>query len=86
MCVPRTIVRPNVRFSSDSTKVVLGVAAPGAEAEGLFGFRRTRRNSSVSASTRFMCCGRLSELGCNEVNTSILYRKLAFGQSSVGRR
>lgn len=54
MCVPRTMVRPSVRFSSVSTKG--GAALPGAAwAAPLVGFRLTRRNSSVSARTRFMC-------------------------------
>ena len=59
ICVPRTIVRPKVRFSSDSTRA--DVAAPGAEAVPLVGLRFTRRNSSVSAKTRFMCCSSISE-------------------------
>jgi len=54
MCVPRTIVRPSVRFSSDSTRAGVEVL-PGADCAPLVGFRFTRRNSSVSASTRFMC-------------------------------
>jgi len=54
ICVPRTIVRPKVRFSSDSTRA--GVLAPGAAVAPLVGLRLTRRNSSVSARTRFMCC------------------------------
>ena len=54
MWVPRTIVKPSVRFSSDST--IAGAALPGAAAAPLVGFRLTRRNSSVSANTRFMCC------------------------------
>src|ERR1700761_4169010 len=50
-CVPRTIINPRVRFSSISTS---GAGAlPGAAA--LFAFDLTRRNSSVSARTRFMC-------------------------------
>ena len=48
--VPRTIVRPRVRFSSAST-----CGAPEAPGAG-FDFRLVRRNSSVSARTRFMCC------------------------------
>lgn len=59
MWVPRTMVRPRVRFSSVSIRAdveVLLVAAPGAEEEPFVGFRLTRRNSSVSARTRFMCC------------------------------
>lgn len=51
MFVPRTIVRPSVRFSSDST--IAGAVLPGAL--DLVCFRFTRRNSSVSARTRFMC-------------------------------
>ena len=55
MCVPRTIVRPSVRFSSDSMSA--GVEElPGADCAPFVGFRLTRRNSSVSARTRFMCC------------------------------
>jgi len=53
MCVPRTMVRPSVRFSSDSTRA--GAALPGADCAPLVGLRLTRRNSSVSARTRFMC-------------------------------
>lgn len=53
MWAPRTIVKPRVRFSSVST--VWTVALPPG-AEGLFCFLLTRRNSSVSARTRFMCC------------------------------
>jgi len=55
MCAPRTIVRPKVRFSSCST-VWAADDAPGAA--GLLCLRLTRRNSSVSARTRFMCCNR----------------------------
>ena len=51
--MPRTIVRPSVRFSSDSTSG--GAVAPGAVEVPLVGLRLTRRNSSVSARTRFMC-------------------------------
>lgn len=50
---PRTIVKPNVLFSSASTTGA-EVLAPGA-ADAAFGFLLTRLNSSVSASTRFMC-------------------------------
>ena len=57
--VPRTMVRPRVRFSSDSTSA--GVELPGADCAPLVGFRFTRRNSSVSARTRFMCCVTLSK-------------------------
>ena len=53
MCVPRTIVRPKVRFSSVST--IAGAALPGAAEALLLGLRLTRRNSSVSARTRFIC-------------------------------
>jgi hypothetical protein len=53
MCAPRTIVRPSVRFSSCTTACAAPGAAPGAA--GLFCFL-VRRNSSVSASTTFMCC------------------------------
>lgn len=52
MCIPRTIVRPSVRFSSCTT-VCAEPAAPGAA--GLLCFL-VLRNSSVSARTRFMCC------------------------------
>ena len=52
--VPRTMVRPRVRFSSDSTRA--DVLAPGAGWEAFVGLRLTRRNSSVSARTRFICC------------------------------
>ena len=56
MCVPRTIVRPSVRFCSVSTRgPVEADVEPGAEAD-LEGLDLMRRNSSVSASTRFMCC------------------------------
>ena len=59
MCVPRTIVSPSVRFSSDSMRA--GVEElPGADCAPFVGFRLTRRNSSVSARTRFMCCYRES--------------------------
>ena len=60
MFVPRTMVRPRVRFSSDSMRVLLGAGVlPGAVVEEDFvGFRLTRRNSSVSARTTFMCCER----------------------------
>lgn len=59
ICVPRTMVRPRVRFSSDSTSA--GAELPGADCAPLVGLRFTRRNSSVSASTRFMCCGAISK-------------------------
>jgi hypothetical protein len=48
---PRTMAKPRARFSSVST--VCWAPPPGAPALVL---RFTRRNSSVSASTRFMCC------------------------------
>jgi hypothetical protein len=48
---PRMIVSPSVRFSSCSASTIVEV--PGAP--GFFVFDLTRRNSSVSASTRFMC-------------------------------
>lgn len=51
---PRTMVRPSVRFSSDSTRGAEALLAPGAAAD-LAAFRLTRLNSSVSARTRFMC-------------------------------
>jgi hypothetical protein len=50
-CVPRTIARPSVRFSSTSTSAA--AMLPGA---AYLAFDLTRRNSSVSASTRFICC------------------------------
>lgn len=52
--VPRTIVKPNVRFSSVSTRAC--VVLPGADWAPFVGFLFTRRNSSVSARTRFICC------------------------------
>lgn len=55
---PRRMVKPSVRFSSDSMSWVAGPAAPGAA--GLFCFRLTRLNSSVSARTRFMCLSNAS--------------------------
>lgn len=60
MLVPRTMVNPSVRFSSDSTRGA-GVL-PGACVFATFLF--TRRNSSVSARTRFMYCP-LSVQGCS---------------------
>ena len=54
MRVPRTMVKPNVLFSSVSMAVG-AVAAPGADGVAFVGFLFTRRNSSVSARTRFMC-------------------------------
>jgi hypothetical protein len=54
ICAPRTIVNPRVRFSSVSS---VSLDAPGAE--GLFR-RLIRRNSSVSARTRFMCLSNAS--------------------------
>jgi hypothetical protein len=56
MWAPRTIVRPRVRFSSCSTTAADD--APGAA--GLFCLRLLRRNSSVSARTRFMCLSKAS--------------------------
>jgi len=53
MWAPRTIVNPSVRFSSCSTTWAAADDAPGAD--GLFCLRLVRRNSSVSARTRFMC-------------------------------
>lgn len=53
MFLPRTIVRPRVRFSSCTTVCAEEPAAPGAA--GLLCFL-IFRNSSVSARTRFMCC------------------------------
>ncbi len=61
MCVPRTIVRPRVRFSSDSTITVAGAVLPGADWAPFVGFFLTRRNSSVSARTRFICCRHSSD-------------------------
>jgi hypothetical protein len=52
---PRTMVRPRVRFSSVSTRGTAALLEPGAAA-ALVCFLLTRRNSSVSARTRFMCC------------------------------
>ena len=54
ICAPRTMVKPSVLFSSFSTTCPLTVD-PGAA--GLFCLRLTRRNSSVSARTMFICCG-----------------------------
>jgi hypothetical protein len=54
-CVPRMMVNPSVRFSSNS---VSATDVPGA-ADLLF-FDLTRRNSSVSARTRFMCLSKAS--------------------------
>lgn len=54
MFVPRIMVRPNVRFSSDST-IACAAAEPGAGGADLAAFLLTLRNSSVSARTRFMC-------------------------------
>ena len=51
MWVPRTMVRPSGRFSFVS--VIRPSEDPGAE--DLLFFRFTIRNSSVSASTRFIC-------------------------------
>jgi hypothetical protein len=51
ICAPRTIVKPNVRFSSLST-----VCPPDPVAAAFVCLLLTRRNSSVSARTRFMCC------------------------------
>ncbi len=59
ICVPRTIVRPSVRFSSDSTSA--GVELPGADCAPFVGLRFTRRNSSVSARTKFICCEHISK-------------------------
>jgi hypothetical protein len=52
MLVPRTMASPSVRFSSAST--IGACEAPGA-AWAFVALRFTRRNSSVSARTRFMC-------------------------------
>jgi hypothetical protein len=52
-CAPRMMVRPIARRSSVS---VTCCVAPGAALPR----RRVRRNSSVSARTRFMCCERIS--------------------------
>jgi hypothetical protein len=51
---PRTMVKPRVRFSSCSMVWVVEDDAPGAEDWACFFL--IRRNSSVSARTRFMCC------------------------------
>lgn len=54
---PRTMVRPSVLFSSCSTVWLADEPAPGAD----FAWRRLmRRNSSVSARTRFMCLSKAS--------------------------
>ena len=58
ICAPRTIVKPSVRFSSVSIVCAEELLAPGAD--GLFCFRLMRRNSSVSARTKFMCYSRLA--------------------------
>lgn len=60
MWAPRTMMRPSVRFSSRSMVVVVDwpEVAPGAA--GLVSLRRMRRNSSVSARTRFMCLSNAS--------------------------
>jgi hypothetical protein len=52
------MVRPRVRFSSCSIVWLVDEDAPGAE--GLFCFFLMRRNSSVSARTKFICCARVS--------------------------
>lgn len=59
-CAPRMMVSPIARLSSVS---VTCCVAPGAA----FPFRRVRRNSSVSARTRFMCYE-------EAVSTAILWR------------
>lgn len=58
MCAPRRIVNPNVRFSSCS--IIWEAEDPVPEAAGLFCLRFVRRNSSVSARTRFMCLSKAS--------------------------
>ena len=61
MCVPRRMVRPRVRFSSDSIRVGAAAVVEGGAAGALVvGLRLTRRNSSVSARTRFMCLSKAS--------------------------
>ena len=71
MCVPRTIAKPSVRFSSVSTR---GAGAlPGAACAPFVCFLLTRRNSSVSAKTRFMCYHTLSQ----EPNVSWSLRTLS---------
>lgn len=60
ICAPRTIVRPSVLFSSVSMVWLAEPLAPGAA--GLFCLRLTRRNSSVSARTRFICCTKVSKV------------------------
>jgi hypothetical protein len=57
MWVPRRIVRPSVRFSSDSTAAP---ADPGAGGAVFVFFLFTLRNSSVSARTRFICLSNAS--------------------------
>jgi hypothetical protein len=67
MWAPRTMVKPRVRFSSDSTTAADDGPDPGA-AEGLLALRLTRRNSSVSARTRFMCYLSVSNLLCDSLS------------------
>ena len=55
ICVPRRMARPRVRFSSDSTRAGVVLELPGADWAPFVALRFTRRNSSVSARTRFMC-------------------------------
>lgn len=85
MCVPRTIVNPRVRFSSVST--IVGAALPGADWAPFVGFRLTRRNSSVSARTRFMCCTENQHRVCAMFDREGLPCQMpAFAQSSVVHR
>ena len=85
MCVPRTMVRPNVRFSSVSTSA--GAAElPGADCAPLVGFLLTRRNSSVSARTRFICYIKFSVSKSQITLLSIPYQRQAFDLSAVVHR
>lgn len=71
-CVPRTMVRPRVRLSSIS--ISSDDVAPGAAA---FFFCLTLRNSSVSASTRFMCWKGL------EMSLSVSYLERTLSNASI---
>lgn len=78
---PRTMMRPRVRFSSVSITWTTGFA-PGAAA-GLVCLRLTRRNSSVSASTRFMCCI-TSQLSASNSCLSVCATHLVKGKHLAG--
>jgi len=81
---PRRIVKPRVRFASCST-VWLEPLAPSAP--DFCCFDRIRRNSSVSASTRFMCLSKASiwpvicrpSLRVTRIRQLICQPELAFG-------